>query len=47
MEKGYKSVALRIRYQDADHTLQDAEVSEVHEVILHELEKQCQAILRS
>lgn len=47
VEKGYKSVALRIRYQDADHTLQDAEVSEVHEVILHELEKQCQAILRS
>lgn len=47
VEKGYKSIALRIRYQAKDHTLQEAEVSAVHEEILKQLEQQCDANLRS
>ncbi|MBW9212257.1 MULTISPECIES: phenylalanine--tRNA ligase subunit beta [Terrabacteria group] len=42
-----KSIALRIRYQDSEHTLQESEVNEIHESILHELKEKCQAVLRS
>ncbi|ARJ51569.1 phenylalanine--tRNA ligase subunit beta [Staphylococcus lutrae] len=40
MEKGKKSVAIRLDYLDENHTLTEAQVTKVHEVILNALEVQ-------
>ena len=45
--EGYKSVALRIVYQAADHTLKDEEISQMHASILDALSKQLKAQLRA
>ena len=47
VEQGYKSIALRIRYQAKDHTLKDEEVNDIHQNILHLLESDLQVSLRS
>lgn len=47
VEQGYKSIALRIRYQAKDHTLKDEEVNAIHQNILHLLESDLQVSLRS
>ena len=47
MEKGHKSIALRIVYQAADHTLKDEEVTEVHQEILASLDRKLHAQLRA
>lgn len=46
VEAGKKSVALRIVYQAADHTLKDDEVNEAHNAILDSLKRQVKAELR-
>lgn len=40
MEAGKKSVAIRLEYLDTENTLTEAQVAEVHETILSELENQ-------
>ncbi|MBE6121547.1 MAG: phenylalanine--tRNA ligase subunit beta [Erysipelotrichaceae bacterium] len=45
--EGYKSVALRIVYQAADHTLKDEEITEIHNFILENLRKKVKAELRA
>ena len=47
VEAGKKSVALRITYQDSDHTLNDEEVRTVHDAILEKLKEKLSADLRS
>lgn len=47
IEKGYKSVALRIIYQASDHTLKEEEISAAHNEILSQLEKRIKAQLRA
>ena len=46
IEKGKKSVALRITYQAADHTLKEEEITPVHERILALLKEKLNAELR-
>jgi phenylalanyl-tRNA synthetase beta chain len=45
--EGKKSVAIRLKYQSADHTLTDNEVKEIRQKIVKELERRYQAVLRS
>ena len=45
VEEGYKSVALNIVYQ-ADHTMKEEEINEVHTKILNALESKLGAVLR-
>ena len=40
-------MALRITYQDSDHTLNDEEVRTVHDAILEKLKEKLSADLRS
>ncbi len=47
VEEGYKSVALRIIYQAADHTLTEEEITAAHQAILAGLEKNLKASLRA
>ena len=46
VEKGYKSVALNIIYQSADHTLKDDEINACHNKILESLKNKLDATLR-
>ena len=46
IESGKKSVAFALTYRDAEKTLTDDEVSEVHKNILSGLEKGLNAVLR-
>lgn len=46
IEKGYKSVAIRIVYQDSKKTLMESEVNAIHQSILSALEKEHKAVLR-
>lgn len=46
IESGKKSVAFALTYRDAEKTLTDDEVSEVHKNILSGLEKELNAVLR-
>ena len=46
IEKGYKSVAIRIVYQDSKKTLVESEVNAIHQSILSALEKEHKAVLR-
>lgn len=46
VEKGQKSIALSITFQANDRTLKDNEINDVHQAILHALEKDVQAKLR-
>lgn len=45
--EGFKSIALRITYQAADHTLKEEEVSTVHSSILDGLRSKLNAQLRA
>lgn len=47
IEKGYKSIALRLIYQAKDHTLVEEEVQAVHQEILNQLKEQLDVALRS
>ena len=47
VEAGKKSVALRVTYQAADHTLKEEEISTVHKAILEALAKKLNAELRA
>ncbi len=47
VEAGKKSVALRVTYQAADHTLKEEEISTVHKAILDALAKKLNAELRA
>lgn len=47
VQEGKKSVALRIQYQASDHTLKEEEITEAHQAILEQLQKQIKAELRS
>lgn len=47
VEPGYKSIALSITYLNEERTLQEAEVTKVHEEILMALSTECKASLRS
>jgi phenylalanyl-tRNA synthetase beta chain len=47
VEVGKKSVALRVTYQAADHTLKEEEISTVHKAILEALAKKLNAELRA
>ena len=47
VEAGKKSVALRVTYQAADHTLKEEEISTVHNAILEALAKKLKAELRA
>ena len=47
VEKGMKSVALRIIYQASDHTLKEEEVAEAHNAILESLRTHLNAQLRA
>ena len=44
---GKKSLAFRITYQSADHTLTDKEVNGVQDNILKQLERELKAALRA
>ncbi len=45
--EGKKSMAFRLTYQSADHTLKDEEVDKVQKRILERLSKELGAVLRS
>lgn len=47
VEEGKKSVALRVTFQAADHTLKEEEISTVHQAILDALSKKLNAELRA
>ena len=47
VEKGSKSIALRIVFQSAERTLKDADINEIHNKILETLEKDLHAQLRA
>lgn len=47
VEDGMKSVAMRITYQSADHTLKDSEITEAHQMILNSLKDRLKAELRA
>ncbi len=47
VEKGSKSIALRIVFQSAQRTLKDADINDIHNRILETLEKELHAQLRS
>lgn len=46
IEKGYKSIALSLTYNDDKHTLKDEEVNSVHSIILEALKNKLNANLR-
>lgn len=46
IEKGKKSVALRITYQSSDHTLKEEEIADAHQAILNNLSSRLKAELR-
>lgn len=47
VEKGSKSIALRIVFQSAERTLKDTDINEIHNKILETLEKDLHAQLRA
>ena len=47
VEAGRKSVALSVSYQAEDHTLEDSEITQLHNKILEALEKELDAKLRA
>lgn len=47
VQQGFKSVAISLFYQAADHTLEESEISEVHNKIVTALEKELGAKLRA
>jgi phenylalanyl-tRNA synthetase beta chain len=47
VEAGKKSVALRITYQAADHTLKEDEIAKIHTAILDALKNKLKAELRA
>ena len=46
VEKGYKSVAISITYQDVTKTMVEQEINTVHTAVLNALEKEYNAQLR-
>jgi phenylalanyl-tRNA synthetase beta chain len=46
VKDGYKSMAISIMYQSSDHTLNEAEIVEVHNIILEKLKNKFNAELR-